>query len=574
MKKPSFFQRSELSAVLWTFRREFAVAVIFTAVVNLLMLTPTMYMLQVFDRVMLSGSEFTLTALTLIMLFFFVVMAFAEWARSRLLVRTGVKLDELLNSRVFNASFEANLKQLGQNPAQAFSDLTNVRQYLTGQGVFAFMDVPWTLIYMFVCYMLHPLLGLICVIFSLVLFGVAYVTHRLTFDPIDKAMDAGMQVSEYMHSKLRNTQVIESMGMLDDLRRLWQVRHQHHLHLNHHAMDLSARLQALSKFVRYTQQSLSLGAGAWLVLQGELSPGAMIAANVLVGRATAPIDMLVSTWKSSITAHKAFMRLESLLAEYPQRDVGLVHGVPQGHMRVENLVATAPGRTTPILKGLTADFPDGEVIAVIGPSGSGKSTLARVLVGIWPYVEGKVLIDGEPIQSWDREELGPFIGYLPQDIELFEGSIAENIARFGAVDPDKVILAARRAGVHDMILHFPRGYDTSMGEAGNLLSGGQRQRIGLARAMYDDPSLIVLDEPNSHLDDVGEAALVTAVQDLRQQGKTVFLLTHRHSIVNIADRILMLNDGTIQYYGPRQEFVAAMQTRQSPGGATPTPQPA
>lgn len=576
MKSPAFFERSELSATLWTFRREFAVCVVFTVVVNILMLTPTLYMLQVFDRVMLSGSEFTLTALTLVMLFFFAVMAFSEWSRSRLLVRTGVKLDEQLNSRIFNASFESYLNQLGRSPAQAFSDLTNVRQFLTGQGLFAFMDAPWTPIYMFVLYMLHPWLGLMSVVFSLVLVGLAYLSHRLTIKPLDDAMEAGMQVNTYVHSKLRNAEVIESMGMLDDLRRLWQVRHRRYLGINQNAQDLSARILALTKFVRYTQQSLALGAGALLVIQGELTPGAMIASNVLMSRASAPIDLMVSTWKSSISAYKAFLRLEELLALHPQRDAGLVHGAPQGHMRIENLVASAPGRAEPILKGLTADFPAGQIIAVIGPSGSGKSTLARALVGIWPHVEGKVLIDGEPIQSWNRDELGPFIGYLPQDIELFEGSIAENIARFGQIDPDKVILAAGRAGVHDMVLRFPRGYDTSMGEAGSLLSGGQRQRIGLARAMYGDPSLIVLDEPNSNLDDVGEAALVKAVQDLKQQGKSVFLITHRINIVGVADRILVLRDGTIQIYGPTKDVIAALQPKPAtPGGTQPAnaPQP-
>jgi ATP-binding cassette subfamily C exporter for protease/lipase len=322
-----------------------------------------------------------------------------------------------------------------------------------------------------------------------------------------------------------------------------------------------------------------LGAGALLVIQGELTPGGMIAANVLMGRASAPIDLMVSTWKSTISARQAFLRLEELLGLHPQRDAGLVHDTPQGHMRIENLVATVPGRAQPILKGLSADFPAGQIIAVIGPSGSGKSTLARALVGIWPYVEGKVLIDGEPIQSWNRDELGPFIGYLPQDIELFEGTIAENIARFGQIDPEKVILAAGRAGVHDMVLRFPRGYDTSMGEAGNLLSGGQRQRIGLARAMYGDPSLIVLDEPNSNLDDLGEAALVKAVQDLKQQGKTVFLITHRMSIIGVADRILVLFDGAIQNYGPTQDVIAALQPKpaaQGDGGghSAPAPQPA
>ena len=580
MKSPSFFQRSELSKTLWLFRREFAVCVIFTMVVNILMLTPTLYMLQVFDRVLLSQSELTLAVLTVVMLFFFAVMAFAEWSRARLLVRTGVKLDEQLNSRVFNASFEAYLKRSGVNSTQPFTDLTNVRQFLTGQGLFAFLDAPWTPIYIAVLFLLHPYLGWLSMIFSLLLVAFAYLSHRLTAEPLDKAMEAGMQVNAYAHSKLKNAEVIESMGMLGDLRRRWQERHQQHLLRQHEAQDLGNRMQAVSKFLRYTQQSLALGAGALLVIQGELTPGAMIAANVLMGRATAPIDLMVSTWKSFFSARKSFERLEALLAEHPERDAGLVHAAPLGHMRIENLVATAPGRAAPILKGLSADFPAGEVIAVIGPSGSGKSTLARALVGIWPHLEGRVLIDGEPIQSWNRDELGPFLGYLPQDIELFDGTIAENIARFGDIDPDKVILAAGRAGVHDMVLRLPRGYDTSMGEAGSLLSGGQRQRVGLARAMYGDPSVIVLDEPNSNLDEVGEAALVQAVKDLKQQGKSVFLITHRTSIVGVADRILVLHDGAILRYDLARDVIAAMQPRAAtatlgaPAGNTPpAPQP-
>lgn len=580
MKTPSFFQRSELSKTLWLFRREFAVCVIFTMVVNILMLTPTLYMLQVFDRVMLSQSELTLAVLTLVMLFFFAVMAFSEWSRSRLLVRTGVKLDEQLNSRVFNASFEAYLNQSGVNSAQPFSDLTNLRQFLTGYGLFAFLDAPWTPIYIAVLFMLHPWLGWLSIVFSLLLVAFAYISHRLTVEPLDKAMEAGMKVNAYVHSKLKNSEVIESMGMLGDLRSRWQVGHRQYLLRQHEAQDLGNRMQSVSKFLRYTQQSLALGAGAVLVIQGELSAGAMIAANVLMGRATAPIDMLVSTWKSFFSARKSFERLEALLAQHPERDAGLVHAAPQGQMSIENLVATAPGRAAPILKDLTADFPAGEVIAIIGPSGSGKSTLARALVGIWPYLEGKVLIDGEPIQSWDRDELGPFLGYLPQDIELFDGTIAENIARFGDIDPAKVILAAGHAGVHEMILRLPRGYDTSMGEAGSLLSGGQRQRVGLARAMYGDPSVIVLDEPNSNLDEIGEAALVEAMKSLKQQGKTVFLITHRTNIIGVADRILVLADGAIVHYGLTRDVIAAMQPRAAPetqansgDSAQPAPQP-
>jgi len=579
MKKPGFFDRSELAATLWLFRREFLVCLIFTMVINLLMLTPTLYMLQVFDRVFASQSELTLLALTLVMLYLFIVMTFAEWSRSRLLVRTGVKLDTQLDSRVFNASFESNLSRPGANPTQPFSDLTNIRQFLTGTGLFALLDAPWTPIYLVVLFMLHPTLGWLSLFFILLSIGLAYLGHRLTHRQIDQAREAGVEVNVYVQSKLKNSDVIESMGMLGDLRRRWQRRHQRHLELQHRAQDMGQRMQSLSKFLRYTQNSLALGAGALLVIKGELSLGGIVAASMLMNRAAQPVDMMVSQWKFFLAARKSFERLETLLIKHPQRDAGEAHPVPQGHLQIENLVASAPARALPILKGLSADFPAGATSVIIGASGSGKSTLARALVGIWPNLSGQVLIDGEPMANWDREQLGPFLGYLPQSIELFEGSIAENIARFGDINPQKVIAACQRAGVHDMILRLPRGYDTSIGEAGNLLSGGQRQRIGLARAMYGDPSVIVLDEPNSNLDEAGEAALVKAIQDLKQQGKTIILITNRMNIIGVADRIIVMNDGVITQCGPAQEFIAAMAARASASGntgatATPVAQPA
>jgi ATP-binding cassette subfamily C exporter for protease/lipase len=316
---------------------------------------------------------------------------------------------------------------------------------------------------------------------------------------------------------------------------------------------------AWSKFVRYTQQSLALGGGALLVIQGELSPGAMIAANVLTTRALAPIDLMVGTWSSFLSARDAFGRLRDLLAAHPQRDLKAMNVVPQGDMVLKEVVASAPGRETPILKGVSALFPKGSVTVVLGASGSGKSTLARVLLGIWPHSSGDVLLDGHAVRNWDRMELGPHIGYLPQDIELFDGSIAENIARAGRVDSEKVIAAATASGLHAMILRFPKGYDTPMGEAGGLLSGGQRQRVGLARALYGEPALVVLDEPNANLDDEGENALVLAVQALKAQGKTVVLISHRPGIVSVADRLLILHEGTVQASGPRDGVLAALQ---------------
>ncbi|WP_313950543.1 type I secretion system permease/ATPase [Accumulibacter sp.] len=559
MKKTSFFQRSDLTASLWSFRREFLVVGMFSVVINLLMLTPTIYMLQVYDRYLVSQNGSTLVVVSLIALFLFAVMAFAEWSRARLLVRLGVRIDERLNSRVFNACFESHLNQSRDNPVRAFGDLTNIRQFITGSGIFAFFDAPWSPIYLLVLFLLHPSLGLLSLVFAGILIGVAIFGHFFTQTSTQKAAEAGVEVAMYLHSKLRNAEVIESLGMLGNLRRRWLSRHQRQLALHSVVEEKQRRVQALTKFVRYSQQSLMLGAGALLVIEGELSVGGMIAANVLMGRCLQPIDSIVGSWAAWQSARKAFESLESLLRDHPDRPTGLVHEALQGAVRIEGLVATASNRSQPILAGLSADFPAGEVIAIVGPSGSGKSTLARCLVGIWPEVQGRVLLDEIPIDSLDRGELGSSIGYLPQDVELFEGSVAENIARFGDLEPHKVIEAAQRTGIHDMILRFPGGYDTAMGEAGSLLSGGQRQRIGLARAIYDNPRLIVLDEPNANLDDAGETALARAVLDLKAQGITVFLISHRTNLLGVADRILILNNGEIQIYGTRQQVLAAVQ---------------
>lgn len=556
-----FFARSELTATLWAFRREFLVVGIFSMVANVLMLAPTIYMLQVFDRVLISRSELTLLVVSLITLFLFVVMAFAEWSRSRLLVRAGVRLDEVLSTRVFNAAFEANLSQSGASAQRAFSDLTQIRQFLTGNGIFAFFDAPWAPIYIAVLFFLHPFLGWVAIVFAILQALLAWFGHRRTVEPSEAAAKAQSDVNLYIQSKLRNSEVVESMGMLGGLRGRWAKRHRDHMDKQGSAQGLTHRISAWSKFLRYCQQSFALGAGALLVIDGQLTPGAMIAANVLTSRALAPIDSLVGVWRSFIGARSAFERLETLLQHHPERDPALTRTPPVGALALRNVSATAPGRELPILKNVSLDATPGTVTVVVGASGSGKSTLARVMIGIWPEVDGEVLLDERPLDGWSRTELGPHVGYLPQDVELFDGSIAENIARFSEVDSDRVIAAAKSAGLHEMILRFPNGYDSQIGEAGAMLSGGQRQRVGLARAVYGDPALIVLDEPNANLDEVGEAALGRAVMELKGKGKTVVLITHRPTAIAMADRLVVMADGQVQTQGPRDVVLAHLKSK-------------
>ncbi len=572
MKIPEIMNRDELARTLWNFRYEFMVAGVFSMVANLLMLTPTIYMLQVYDRVLLSQSTGTLIAVSLITLFFFVVLTFAEWSRSKLLVSSGVRLDEMLSKRLFHASYEAYLNPEVTNPSRSFNDLTELRQFLTGNGIFAFFDAPWAPIYIAVLFMLHPWLGVMALGFAAVQAVLAWWGSQATKLAQANSSKSQQDVVGYLQSKFRNAEVIESMGMVQHLYRRWAERNALAMGSALNAQAVSGKVVAWSKFVRYTQQSLALGGGALLVIYGELSPGAMIAANVLMTRALAPIDLMVGTWTGFLSAKEAYSRLRSLLEAHPMRIKAPVVFTPKGDIVLKDVVASAPRRQEPILKGVSALMPAGSVTVVLGASGSGKSTLARVLLGIWPHNSGEVLLDGQPILNLDRIELGPHVGYLPQDIELFDGTIAENIARAGQVVSDKVIAAAEASGLHQMILRFPKGYDTPMGEAGSLLSGGQRQRIGLARALYGNPALVVLDEPNANLDDEGEAALVRAVQGLKAKGKTVVLISHRPGIVGVADRLLILHQGTVQARGPRDGVLAALKQQREAVQSAPTSQ--
>jgi len=551
-------KNSELDAALWSMRRIFIVAGVFSFFINALMLVPSLYMMQVYDRVLNSRTEMTLLMLSLITLGLYALLGGLEWVRSQLLVRASLQLDNQLNERVFGATFEASLRGAGGNPAQALADLNNLRQFLTGSGLFAFFDAPWAPIFLVVITLLHPWLGLFSLCGGLVLLALTWLTEKITQKPLAEASAAGLQASNFAGNNLKNAEVIEAMGMLPAVRARWYVRHRASLALQQLASNRAGAIGAATRVVRLTQQSLILGLGALLVISGKLSPSAMIAANILMGRVLSPIEQAISMWKNFVAARSAYERLQKLLQAIPAKEKGMALPAPQGNMALENLVATAPNSPTVILKGINARITAGEVVGVIGPSASGKSTLARLLVGVWPAASGKVRLDGADIFSWNKAELGPYIGYLPQDVELFEGSIAENIARFAEPDAAKVVQAAQRSGVHEMILRFPKGYDTPIGPAGSFLSGGQRQRIALARAIYGDPVLIVLDEPNSNLDDIGEQALVRAVMDLKARGSTVIVMTHRTSIVGVVDKLMVLRDGTLQHYGPRNDVLATL----------------
>ncbi len=561
MKNKILNSKNEIMQVLVTFKSTFVTVGVFSAIINMLLLVPSIYMLQVYDRVLASANEMTLGMLTLLMLGAYLFMAALEMIRSFVLVRVGARFDMLMNKRVYTAAFEQNLKKNGGNAGQSLQDLTAIRQFMTGNGIFAFFDAPWFPVYLVVIFFFEPALGWFSLGGTAVLVVLAYINDRVSSKPLTEANTMSIQAGTLATNNLRNAEVIESMGMLPNLMARWFKLHGKFLHLQAEASEKAGMVGAVTKFVQVSLQSLVLGFGALLVIEGKMTAGMMIAASILVGRALAPMQQLIGVWKSFSSTRSAFDRLTALLEANPARASGMALPKPVGALSVEAVTAGPPNANMPVIKGLNFAILPGDVLGVIGPSGSGKSTLARLLVGVWPSAMGKVRLDGADIFQWNKAELGPHIGYVPQDIELFGGTVSENIARFGEVDSDQVVLAAQRAGVHDMILHFPKGYDTVLGDGGAGLSGGQKQRLGLARAMYGDPSVLVLDEPNSNLDDVGEAALVNAIQELRKRGKTVVLITHRTSVISITNKLLLLREGVGEMFGPTDQVLAALQQK-------------
>lgn len=567
---------NEVLQALFAYRAGFANIGLFTAVINLLMLAPALYMLQVYDRVLASGNEMTLVMLSLMVVGLFAFMGVLEWVRSLVVIRLGTQMDMRLNQRVFAASFEAGLSAGKGSAGQALSDLTTLRQFATGNALFAFFDAPWFPLYLAVIFLFSPWLGAFAVVGALLLIGLAWLNERLTHKPLAEAGQLSMQATQQAAANLRNAEVIEAMGMLDAVRQRWLDQHQGFLARQNLASERMAVVSAWSKGVRMTLQSLVLGLGAWLALEHLITPGMMIAGSILMARVLSPIDQLIGVWRQWASARQAYERLLALLQAQPARSAGMPLPAPSGALSVEQLSAFAPGTRRQCLSAIGFALAAGQSLGVIGASGSGKSSLARLLVGAALPAAGKVRLDGADLQQWDKVQLGPHLGYLPQDVQLFAGSIAQNIARFGAVDAERVVQAARQAGVHELILKLPAGYDTQLGEGGAGLSGGQRQRIGLARALYGMPALVVLDEPNSNLDDEGERALLAAIAELKKHGSTVVLITHKSSLLAGVDNLLVLRAGLMQAFGPTARVTQELQraAAQPRSEAAPAPRPA
>ncbi len=552
-----------LQETLKACRSSFVMVGLFSMFINMIMIVPAIYMLQVYDRVVTSGSHSTLVMLTLIALLFFLTLGALEIVRSRIMVRVSGKLDLMLSSKAFNASFKRALFSSGRAAtAQASQDINGVRQFLTNNALFAFFDTPWVPIYLLVMYAFHPLFGLVGLVSAIILSILAVCNELSTRKLMEAANKNAVAANQYMSTNLRNAEVVDSMGMLSNIRQRWFAKNQEALVQQAKASDRAGAFAGVSKTIRLSVQSMILGLGAYLAINLEITPGLMIAGSILLGRALAPIDQMIGAWKQFGSARTQYSRIKELFEKIPEDPEVMSLPEPTGQLSIEGVIITPPGSKEPVIKGISFALGKGEVLGIIGPSASGKSTLARAILGIWPALKGHVRLDGADIFRWDREELGPHVGYLPQDIELFDGTVSENIARFGEVDPEAVVAAAQAAGVHELILRLPHGYDTRIGTSGSALSGGQRQRIGLARALYGQPKLVILDEPNSNLDDAGDKALAVAVHNLKAQGTTVVLISHRHTILSQVDKILLMSDGIAAAFGPRDEVLGKMKQAQ------------
>lgn len=540
---------------LKAYRAVLGSVIVFSAIINLLMFVGPLYMLQMYDRVLQSRSEMTLVALTVIAVALLVIYGLLEFIRSRVLVRAGMRFDETLAEPLFSRVVTATLAQPAGKSEFALNDVDRLREFLTGAGLIALCDAPWVPVFLAICFIFHPWLGWVATGGALIIFGLALLNEITTKKKLNEASTNSRMAEHFANSTLQNVEVIRAMGMERGLRDRWSAMHRNTLESQAIASDKAGVFLSASKFVRMTLQVAILGTGAYLVLRQEVTPGIMIAASIMMGRALAPVDQAVGNWKQFVGARQSYGRLKQLFANVPEDRDRTSLPRAKGEISTEQLVVAAPGSRTPIIHGVGFQLAPGETLALVGPSGAGKSTLVRALVGVWTPLGGAVRLDGSELQHWNREELGHQIGYLPQTVELFAGTIAENIARFTQCSSDEVIDAAQRAGVHEMIQTLADGYETEIGVGGGQLSGGQRQRVGLARALFGDPAVVILDEPNANLDMEGEEALLRALTDLRERGRTIVYVSHKMGLLSLSDKALIMANGRMRAFGPTKDVL-------------------
>jgi len=548
-------KRSLLKDTLSRCGSSLGVVIFFSLFINLLMFVAPLHMLQMYDRVLVSRSEVTLVVLTGLAVGLLVIYGLLEGVRARILVRTGLKFDHLMSEKMFDILFETANRKPSLTSVQAVRDVDNIREFIGGGAIVALCDAPWVPIFIAVCFFLHPLLGVISLIGAVMVFILAALNEWSTRAYLTEANALSINANSYATTSLYNSEIVKAMGMIAGIRRRWSKNRNEMLFYQAGASDRAGAIVAGSRFVRMSLQVIILAAGGYLAIQDLITPGTMIAASIIMGRALAPVELAVSQWKNFVSVRQAYQRTEVLLQNQPDRTEVMDLPEPKGILEVHDLFVQPPEANEVVVSNLSMRLSPGTITGLIGPSGCGKTSLVKALVGVWAPARGVVRYDGASVNNWNSEKLGPYIGYMPQSIELFSGTVAENIARFQEVDPKDVVAASKQAGVHELILELPNGYDTNIGIGGAALSGGQKQRVALARALYKGPKVIILDEPNSNLDAEGEKALADALQNAKKNGATVLFISHRPSLLACADKIAVLNKGRLVKFGNRDQVL-------------------
>lgn len=554
--------RKPIADILHQCRRSFYFAFFLTFVIDALSITPMVYMMSVFDRVINARSGITLVSLTLVVIALYIFWSSLEWIRSRLMVRLSLRIDWDLAAKVFDASFRRHVGRKNVNVQQLFGDMVSLRNFLTGQPVLALMDAPFALVFIIIGAFFHPYLAIFAAAASVLMLIAAYLTQKISGPILKEANNANAEAGRVATESLRSGEATLALGMLGAIRHRWYEQHRKYLQNQVNASEAAGLTGGLSGFLQKAMPSLQMGLGAWLAINNLITGGMVIAASMLISKAIAPIHKLLGSWKDIVAARQAYHRLNLLLIEDEQREARMKLPAPVGHLALESLIGVPPGHDKPVLANINFKIQPGEALAIVGPSAAGKTSLVRLLVGVWRPARGSARLDGVEISDWDHDELGPQIGYVPQEIEFFEGSVAENIARLGLPEPEMVVHAAKLIGMHETILSFPQGYDTRLGPSGFALSGGQRQRLAIARAFYGLPKYLVMDEPNANLDEIGEAILVQAVDFFKAHGSTVVITTHRPRLVGAVDKLLVLRAGQQVGFGPAQEMLNAVRNLQ------------
>lgn len=549
---------SQLKQALHRSRNVFWSICAFSLFINLAMLNGPLFMLQVYDRVLTSQSRETLVFLTLLAVGILTFQALVEVVRSDLLIRAGAKLDADMRSGAFGLSFDGKQGEQQISTSQGLRDLETVRNFLAGPGLIALFDAPWAPIFLLIVFIVHPYLGLLALVGAGIILALAYLSELATRNALQEAATAHRDADYFVGTLQTNAESARSMGMAHNLERRWTEHHEASLAWQALASDRGARLSSAAKFARQLLQMLALALGAWLTLDNQISAGAIVAASIIMGRALAPIESSIGQWRAFVQVRQAYARLSAALAAQAETGPRTKLPPPTGNYKLEDVYVRIAGVKEPIIKGVSFELKTGEAFGVIGPTGSGKTTLARLMLGSIAPTSGSVRLDGVELSDWPTADIGPYVGYLAQDVELLDGTVAENISRYGAHDSEGIVAAAKVANAHEFILSLPNGYDTLIGERGKLLSGGQRQRIGLARAIYGKSKIVILDEPNANLDAIGEASLRGAVEALKKEGRTVVVVTHRPSILPAIDKLAIMQSGQIVSFGPRDEVLAAL----------------